>query len=372
MTTTVLGAGYAGIMAANRLAGQGEEVVLIAPQPWLVERIRLHAVAGGTRANARRDLSTLLNPAITVITDTATRIDDDSVLLASGRVVRYDTLIYAVGSGASSPSSSPSSSKAYEINSEHEALRLRDALELRPEASVTIIGAGLTGIELAATLRRTGRAVRLVSAQLPQAGATHVLLEELRKLGVQIEHGRVPDARSSASAHDDEITVNATGLVVPRLAADSGLPTDEHGRLLVNEQLTVEDHPRILGAGDAAFLSSPSAAYLRAACATALPMGAYAADVVLARKKGNTIAPFAMGYALQCVDLGAAKGRVQFVHPDDSERRFALGGRAGGLLKETICRMTIRWLTQESTQAGRYSWPSPPRALVANLASAAE
>ncbi|WP_409185378.1 hypothetical protein F9C11_14475 [Amycolatopsis sp. VS8301801F10] len=47
MTTTVLGAGYAGVMAANRLAGRGEEVVLVTPNPWFVERIRLHRVATG-------------------------------------------------------------------------------------------------------------------------------------------------------------------------------------------------------------------------------------------------------------------------------------------------------------------------------------
>ena len=64
MTTTVLGAGYAGIMAANRLAGHGEEVALVTPHPWFVERIRLHTVASGARTDARRDLATLLHPAV--------------------------------------------------------------------------------------------------------------------------------------------------------------------------------------------------------------------------------------------------------------------------------------------------------------------
>lgn len=362
MSTTVLGAGYAGIMAANRLAGQGEDVVLITPHPWFVERIRLHTVASGIRPQARIDLSTLLNPAVRVLIDTATRIDGDAVLLASGRVQRYETLIYAVGSGAPSPTG------AHRIASESEAERLREDLRLHPGAPVTVVGAGFTGIELAAALRRAGRTVRLVTASAPRLPAAEALLDELRRLGVQLEIGRTVETGNGSTARVDageSITVDTTGLIVPRLATDSGLASDEHGRLLVNEHLTVPDHPHILGAGDAVHVAGPHSQHLRAACATALPMGAYAADVVLARRDARPIEPFGMGYVLQCVDLGSGRGRVQFVNPDDSARQLAIGGRAGGLIKETICRMTVRWLTQERVRAGRYSWPSLPAATMA-------
>ena len=83
--------------------------------------------------------------------------------------------------------------------------------------------------------------------------------------------------------------------------------------------------------------------------------------MVLARKHHAEEVPFAMGYLLQCVDLGAGSGRAQFVHPDDSERPFAVTGRSGGLLKEAVCRLTVRWLAREGVRPGSYTWPAGPR-----------
>ncbi|WP_409185379.1 FAD-dependent oxidoreductase [Amycolatopsis sp. VS8301801F10] len=273
-----------------------------------------------------------------------TKIGDDQIQLASGENLPYDTLVYAVGSGASNEN------RGYRVVSEPEAERLRAALAEAPDAPVTIVGAGLTGVELAGALREAGRAVKLVSTA-PNRRAIRAHLRFLAKQGVEIELGRRVDP-----AELDGLVVDTTGFTVPGLAADSGLPVDEFGRLLVDERLTVSGHPNILGAGDAVHLESPS--YLRAACATALPMGAHAADVITARRQGKPGEAFGMGYVLQCTDLGSGRGRVQFLHPDDTERAIAIDGRAGGLVKETICRMSVRWLTQERERAGRYSWPA--------------
>ena len=351
MSTTVLGAGYAGIMAANRLAGQGEPVTLVSPSPWFVERIRLHLVAAGTRASARRELAELLHPSIEAVTDTAIRIDAGEIHLASGAVRRFDTLIYAVGSG------SPSPIGPFRVASEEEAEGLRDELRTRPNALVTVVGAGLTGVELAGALAAAGRRVRIVTASRPTRRAADHHLRYLRKRGVEVEyatHARVADS-------SDKIVIDATGFTVPTLAADSGLPVGSDGRLIVDEMLRVPGHPNILGAGDAVHVDGAMGDRLRPACATAMPMGAHAADVILADRKRTSAPACAMGSMLQCGDLGAGRGRVQMVRPDDSERRFAFNGRFGGLLKETVCRMTVRWLAQERVSAGKYSWPGQPK-----------
>jgi NADH dehydrogenase FAD-containing subunit len=347
MTTTVLGGGYAGIMAANRLAGRGEGVVLVTPSPWFVERIRLHRVATGLRPDARLDLATVLHPDVEVVAGTATKIGEGKVELASGDTLPFETLLYAVGSAAVRDDG------VYRIVSEEETERLRTALAEAPEAPVTVVGAGLTGVELAGALREAGRTVRLVTAAAPTRRAGQFFLRHLTKQGVTVETGR----RVDPTAIETGIVVDTTGFAFPRLAADSGLPVDESGRLLVDEQLTVPGRPDILGAGDAVHVSG-SAEHLRAACATALPMGAHAADVITARREGKAAAAFRMGYVLQCTDLGSGRGRVQFVHADDTERALAIDGRAGGFVKETVCRMTVRWLSQERDRAGRYSWPA--------------
>ena len=346
VSTTIIGAGYAGVMAANRLAGRGEPVTLVTPHPWFVERIRLHALAAGTRPDVRRELSSMLHPAVEVVAGTVTRIDDDSVRLASGESLGYETLIYAVGSGAGS-------SAAFRVSSEADALRLREALRAQPEATVTVVGAGLTGVELAGVLTEAGRRVRLVAESPPARRAAAAHLDELRRRAVEVEF-----RRHDFDERAEGITVDATGFGIPSLAADSGLPVDDQGRLLVDATLTVPGHPRILGAGDAVRMEG--ARHLRPACATALPMGAHAADVIDARRRGVAPEPFDLGYLLQCVDLGEGRGHVQFVRPDDSERRPALTGRTGGLVKEAVCRMTLRWLTQERERPGRFSWASGP------------
>ena len=61
MVTVVLGGGYAGIMAANRLASRGAPVRLVTPHPWFVERIRLHTVVSGARDDARIPLEQVLD-----------------------------------------------------------------------------------------------------------------------------------------------------------------------------------------------------------------------------------------------------------------------------------------------------------------------
>ena len=52
MTTTqivVVGGGYAGVLAANRLLQRADvDVALINPRPQFVERIRLHQLVAGT------------------------------------------------------------------------------------------------------------------------------------------------------------------------------------------------------------------------------------------------------------------------------------------------------------------------------------
>lgn len=65
--TVIVGGGYAGVMAANRLAGQGIEVSLVTQDPHFVERVRLHQVAAGARESARAEFVQLLNPLVNLV-----------------------------------------------------------------------------------------------------------------------------------------------------------------------------------------------------------------------------------------------------------------------------------------------------------------
>src|SRR6478735_12847714 len=162
----VIGGGYAGTTAANHLRMRtAVNITLVKPRPKFVERIRLHQHAAGNY-NATVAYGTLLGEGVALVVDNATRIDTAArkVELASGAALDYDHLIYAVGSTGVAPWSVPGAAEfAYPIGELEYAQRLRAKLaELRPDAPITVVGAGLTGTETAAELAEHGHAVTLV------------------------------------------------------------------------------------------------------------------------------------------------------------------------------------------------------------------
>jgi NADH dehydrogenase FAD-containing subunit len=111
----------------------------------------------------------------------------------------------------------------------------------------------------------------------------------------------------------------------------------------------------VLVAGDAAHVDST--APIRMACATAMPMGAHAADVVAAELQGREPEPFSFRYMIQCISLGRHNGLVQMVNADDSPRERIITGRTAALVKEIICRFTVWSMALERRPAGAYRWP---------------
>ena len=368
----IVGGGYAGVMAANRLAGSrvapAVAVTLVDPGPEFSERIRLHQVGAGSRDSAGVDWAEVLHPRVHRLATRAVRIDPlERVVVLEDEALeplRFDWLLCAVGSGEQvSPLLSVTSRAAAETTRETIAA-------LPPGATITVAGAGPTGVEVACAVA-TSRPDLAITVVAP-AGLTHPLTgspavaRRLRRLGVAVEDGRVDPVTGAVTvAHgESRPTASATlwtvGLAVPSLAADSGLPVAADGRLLVDATLTVPGHERILGAGDAVAVTEDAGAHLRASCASAIPSGAHAAGTVLARLAGAEPPAIDIGYLVQCLDLGAGHGHAQVVRPDDTARPWALSGRAGGWAKEQVCRMTVGWLAKEARRPGSYTWPSGP------------
>jgi NADH dehydrogenase len=364
----VIGGGYAGVLAANRLQGSaGVAVTLVNPRPRFVERIRLHQLAA-SNYDATEAFDTLLGDRVRLLVDGAERIDapDRRVHLTSGGTLDYDYLIYAVGSTGTVPAAVPGAEFAYPLSEFEQADRLRSRLQdVALGAPVVVVGGGLTGIEAAAELAGAGRRVTLVTdvvgASLGE-GARRSVVKALTRLGVAIIDG--PDILVAAVEPDAVVmadgnrlpsaaTVWTTGFGVPGLAAASGLTTDELGRLRTDETLTSVDDSRIVAAGDAA---SPSGIPLRMSCQSAGPLGIQAANTVLARINGTAPAVINQAFAGQCVSVGRDLGTVQFCHSDDSPRKVYLGGRAAAYLKEQVCRGTLWAMRREAAKPGSYFW----------------
>ncbi|MFK4101664.1 NAD(P)/FAD-dependent oxidoreductase [Streptomyces sp. NPDC019531] len=361
----VIGGGYAGVMAANRLTRRDDvTVTLINPRPTFVERIRLHQLVGGSHP-AVVEYRKVLAEGVRLVVDTVTRIDAGGreVALAGGGTLGYDYLVYAVGSGSADPSVPGAAEFAHPIATLEDAQRLRPLVEAASAAApVTIVGAGPTGIETAAELAEQGRAVtmvcggvlgpylhrmgrRSVAGRLAGLGVT--VLEGVRVTAVTGDAVRLSDGRTLPSA----LTVWTVGFGVPDLAARSGLTTDALGRLLTDETLTSVDDERIVAAGDSA---APSDLPLRMSCQAAIPLGARAADTVLSRITGELPAPLNQSFAGQCISLGRGAGIFQFAHRYDVAVGFHVAGRPGARLKEFVCQGIVKHLAGEADKPGSY------------------
>jgi NADH:ubiquinone reductase (H+-translocating) len=364
----VIGGGYAGVMAANRLTQRDDvTVTLINPRPTFVHRIRLHQVVGGSQ-DPVVDYGDILGERVQLIVDTVTRIDaaGRGVVLAGGGTVGYDYLIYAVGSGSAEPRVPGAAEFACPIATLEEAQRLRPVLDAAPAtAPVTVVGAGVLGIETAAELAEAGRAVTLVGGGVfgpylhPRVRRS--VAKRLAKLGVTVLEG--PGATVTAVTGDgvrlgdrelpSAVTIWTAGFGVPDLAARSGLSTDAVGRLLTDETLTSVDDERIVAAGDSA---APSNLPLRMCCQAANPLGAHAADTVLARIAGARPALLEVGFFGLCVSLGRRDATVQLAARDDTAKRFAISGRLAMKVKESSYPGLLGHLAGEARKPGSYTW----------------
>jgi len=371
----VVGGGYAGVMAANRLSGRDDvAVTLVNARPAFVERIRLHQRVAGSH-DAVVDYREVLGSTVRLEVATVERIDAAGrrLVLADGGTLGYDYLVYAAGSAGATPTVPGAAEHAFPLTSLEEADRLAPALAAAgPAARVTVVGAGPSGIETASELAEQGHAVTLVCGDLLgpylHPSGRRAVAAALARLGVAVVAGPgatvtavTADAVQLADGRDlpSDVTVWTAGFRAAGLAARSGLSTDDAGRLRTDETLTSVDDDRIVAAGDA---GAPSGLPYRMSCQAAGQLGGAAADTVLARLAGAAPAPAVVGFLGQCLSLGRGAGLFQFADRGDVPVRAFLGGRlgarAGAWLKELVCRSTVKQLTWEARRPGALRYPA--------------
>jgi NADH dehydrogenase len=363
----IVGAGYAGVSAAKRLARGTPQVTIVNPRVDFVERIRLHQLMAGNHP-ATVPLTSLLPRSTAFVQDSATKIDaaQQTVTLTGGETLDFDYLIYAVGSRSRLDAIPGAREHAATVGDLESAVTAREQFHRLPNGtSVTVVGGGLTGVEVASELAELGkRTIRLVSAEPVAAGVSDKGRRYIRRcltaLGIElIESTAVTEVQEAkvlledGQALDSDLSVITTMFEVPALARDSGLNVTVDGTLELHPSLISTSTPTIVGAGDASQIRTHP---MRMSCQAAIPLGTHAAESVLHLLSGTAPKPVRPKFTSQCISLGRRSALWQRTDLADRPTSATVTGRPGALLKEQICRGTTRLVLNPRLGWLTYSW----------------
>ncbi|MBT2410662.1 FAD-dependent oxidoreductase [Streptomyces sp. ISL-12] len=358
----VLGAGYAGTVAAGRLAKRLHRddvtITLVNAEPDFVERVRMHQLAAGQDLRPRplREMFAGTGVELRIARVTGVDVDRRTVTVAdpdggTGELA-YDTLVHALGSGRHDQGVPGAAEHAFEVASRPGALRLRERLAgLAAGQPVVVVGGGLTGLEAATEIAeaRPDLAVGLVTRGalgdwLSDKGRRH-LRKVLARLGITVhEHTAVTAVEADRVVTTDGTAVPAaatvwtTGFAAHPIARATALEVTGTGQVVVDRTMRSVSHPDVYAVGDAAWAMGPGDKPLRMSCASGGPTAWQAADAIAARLTGGKLPDLTIRYFNQCVSLGRGDGLIQYVTADDRSVGAALTGRLAALYKELVCK----------------------------------
>jgi NADH dehydrogenase FAD-containing subunit len=350
----IVGAGYAGLPAANRLARQlrpdEASVTLISAFRDFVERPRLHQLAVG-QAIEQVPLTRFLR-GVELVTASVTGIDPATrTVHTTDATIGYDTLVYALGSNIDVTSVPGVAQHCASLVGADAATTLRDRLTSLATGggTVTVCGGGLTGIETVAEIAASfpNLRTRLVTSGSPGGWLSdkgrRYLASTFAELGVDVvDNTRVERAEAGRLVLADgrhlpfDMCVWAAGFTVPTLARTAGLAVDATGRALVDETLRSVSHADVYVIGDAAAVAGTWGEQLAMGCRTGGFTGPKVADIIAARLTGREPAPFAYRYFHECISLGRQHGLVQFLNADETPKNRVLTGRTAITYKNAV------------------------------------
>ena len=327
----VVGAGFAGLTAAAKLAGRpGIDLTLIDAQNHHLFQPLLYQVA--TAALSPADIASPVrgilpaSPEMHVLMERVTGVDTVRRVVQCDQIeVPYDELVIATGSRPSYFGHSDWAEIAPSLKTLEDALALRrkilEAFELATTASpvehdrlmtFVLIGGGPTGVEMAGSIAELSRDMLTRDFQLPRSEARIVLVEAgdrllsgferhlsdyaadaLAKMGVEVRLGAEVKQIEEGKVHLAHEVIEAgcviwtAGTEATPVAAWLGRPAAKGGLVEVGPDLRVPGLPEVAVIGDAALTLRADGKKLPALAPVAKQQGAFIAKSILARMKGR-------------------------------------------------------------------------------------
>jgi NADH:ubiquinone reductase (H+-translocating) len=371
----VLGAGFAGLWSAVGAARKLGELGIgpDAVEVTLVNRDAYHSIRVRNYeqdlSEVRVSLDDVLRPiGVGRVEGEVTGLDHGTrtvtVRGANGpRTLTYDRLVFALGSELVRPLLPGFAHHAFDVDSYGAAARLNEHLRALAERQATaarntvlVVGAGLTGVEVATEVPGKLRAalgartsVRVILAdRSPHVGsdmgqeARPVIETALAALGIERRMGV-----SVASISDEGATLASgevihaatviwcTGMRASPVAELLGVDRDRLGRVPVDEFMRVRGVEGVFAAGDVArgMLDETHASVM--SCQHGRPMGRFAGHNVVCDLLGKPMLPLRIDWYVTCLDLGPWGA----LYTEGWDRRLVAKGEPAKRTKQEInCR----------------------------------
>jgi NADH dehydrogenase len=334
----IIGGGFGGLSAARALARAPVQVIVLDRTNHHLFQPLLYQVATSqlSPADIAKPIRSILREqknATVSMSLVKQVVPETREVVTTGRRIKYDHLIVAAGARHSyfgNPEWEPfapgikSIVDAVEVRRRvltafEQAEKYEDEERRRSAMTFVIVGAGPTGVETAGaiaelahnTLKADFRHIdpKLTRVLLVEAGPrvlpayTQKLSESAqrqleKKLHVEVRLGTRVTAVGERYVELDGVRVAAhtiiwaAGNVASPLAKQIGAETDRAGRALVNQDLTVPNHPEIQAIGDMVSLKDKRGEPVPGVAPAAMQMGRHAAQNILRQLAGKPPEPF--------------------------------------------------------------------------------
>ncbi|MGO4886713.1 FAD-dependent oxidoreductase [Anaerobacillus sp. MEB173] len=276
----ILGGGYGGMRILQRLLTndlpKNIEITLIDKMPYHCLKTEFYALAAGTESDQHLRVSYPKDPRLHVKFATVSSVDIDTKLvhLENDEPIAYDNLIIGLGCEDKYHNVPGAPEHTLSIQSMEATRRTFEVISnLRPNAAVSIVGAGLSGVELASELResRPDLTIRLfdrgeiILSMFPKRLSNYVHKWFIENNVDVINKSNITKVEENILYNHDEPIENdaiiwTAGIQPNKVVRDLDVEKDDIGRVRVTNHHHLPNNENVFVVGDcASYPHAPSA-----------------------------------------------------------------------------------------------------------------
>ncbi|CAM3469837.1 NAD(P)/FAD-dependent oxidoreductase [Aeromicrobium ponti] len=344
----ILGGGYGGMRALARLLPNqlpdDVSITLIDRVPYHCLKTEYYALAAGTISDQHVRVSYPEHPRLTIKYGEVTKIniEENKVHLEDEEPVSYDDIIIGLGCEDKYHNVPGADVHTYSIQTIEKSRRTYQALNnLSPGSVVAIVGAGLSGVELASELNESrpdlkvklfDRGKHILSA-FPERLSTYVE-NWFESHNVEIiNHSNITKVEENTLFNHDEALhcdaiVWTAGIQPNKVVRDMDVEKDQQGRVVLTKYHNIPDNEHVYVVGDCASLPHAPSAQLAEGQAEQI------VQILLKRWKGEELPE-----SLPVIKLKGVLGSLGKKHGFGLVAERPITGRVARLLKSGILWM---------------------------------